>query len=472
MLNGLARNPALPRKLLLALIHLHGEAAADGLSRRRPLEEAALAAMLAHSDHRVRAAVAANTSVGTEVRLGLLRDPHRIVRNRVVQQRDLPIPESGLVVTLERLDWFRQRDLLTPQEELGEIQEEVWRDRRLLRVLARHPEERYRLMACTFGEQLEEAERDVLLGDPSAEVRAAIAERLAEDARPRTPAELDGERGWGRTAVLVRPLTAELLDRVLSSGDAEDLYRLTHNRHLPPAAVEALVNSPDPEVRRSAAGRADLTAAQAARLAADPDQSVRTAVSVHPALTERQRAAMVPALDDGLSLQPRRPAPGETSVWARSVNPILRRWAARDPDLGSADAERLAVDPDDRVRATLAEHHPAAPPELLLWAYLSKPGSRSRHRPGFPTEGLARHAGDENAQVRLLATLDPEAGPALLETLLTDSHADVRASAAAHPRLPVKRILALLDDPDLGGHAAANPALPVTEMESLINFGC
>lgn len=35
---------------------------------------------------------------------------------------------------------------------------------------------------------------------------------------------------------------------------------------------------------------------------------------------------------------------------------------------------------------------------------------------------------------------------------------------AACPRLPVARIVALLEDAELAGHAAANPALPADRM--------
>ncbi|WP_281428131.1 hypothetical protein [Actinoplanes hulinensis] len=38
---------------------------------------------------------------------------------------------------------------------------------------------------------------------------------------------------------------------------------------------------------------------------------------------------------------------------------------------------------------------------------------------------------------------------------------------AACPRLPVPRIVALLDDPELAEHAAANPALPAAEMQRI-----
>ncbi|MFI7070862.1 hypothetical protein ACIBP4_17845 [Micromonospora maritima] len=44
----------------------------------------------------------------------------------------------------------------------------------------------------------------------------------------------------------------------------------------------------------------------------------------------------------------------------------------------------------------------------------------------------------------------------------------VRQAAARCHRLLVARIIALLDDPELGGAAAANPALPLDRLRDLL----
>jgi hypothetical protein len=47
-------------------------------------------------------------------------------------------------------------------------------------------------------------------------------------------------------------------------------------------------------------------------------------------------------------------------AWAGSVNPLLRRRAARDPRLPADLVARLAGDDDPQVRAILARSHPLA----------------------------------------------------------------------------------------------------------------
>ncbi|WP_246096376.1 hypothetical protein [Streptomyces botrytidirepellens] len=89
--------------------------------------------------------------------------------------------------------------------------------------------------------------------------------------------------------------------------------------------------------------------------------------------------------------------------------------------------------------------------------------------PRFPVTGLGARFADAGASdERRLAVLDPGLAPGTADRLTRDPDAAVRAGAARHPRLPVGRLLALLDDQELGGHAAANPALPETVMCGLL----
>ncbi|MFI7548057.1 hypothetical protein [Actinoplanes sp. NPDC049599] len=170
---------------------------------------------------------------------------------------------------------------------------------------------------------------------------------------------------------------------------------------------------------------------------------------------------------------PARPVPSvqQSTAWARSVNPLLRRRAARDHRLPSALVPALADDTDLGVRVLLAHYHPDAPPWLLLRAFREYPSS-SRGRlpwlPNFPTAGLARLADDTDPAVRQLVALDPLAPPELIDRLTQDTDTTVRYAMAQCPRLSLDRIIELLDHADLAEPAAANPALPVARMWDLL----
>ena len=482
VLEALAVNPALPEGLAVRLIRDHGAVAADGLAERACLSGAEVAAMLSHPMPWVRAAVGANASVDPVIRLGLLDDPSPAVRVTMLNQRELPLPESALIQLVRHLEQIFAARLMTSAELQGELRAEACRDRRLMPLLARHPDERFRLISCGFAQAMEEADRQALLHDPSAAVRVAAARHLAEWTRLRTSADLRAATGRARISLLTRPLSAELIDEVLATGDEQDLTGLALNPSLPADAVDALVTASSAEVRRYAARRADLSNAQAVRLGADPDPAVRTTASVHAALTDAQRAAIdvdptalldpgqreftwMPVLPDWLP--PRQP----TAAAAGSPNVLLRRWAAQNPGLPENLAGALADDPDEGVRVLLALHHPAAPPDLLLRVYLGHRRwvrGRLLERPRFPTTGLARFAAHPDPDIRRLVARDPQADPATVQGLLTDPDPTVRTAMAGCPRLPPSQIVALLENPELNTAAAANPALPTTAMERLL----
>jgi hypothetical protein len=242
------------------------------------------------------------------------------------------------------------------------------------------------------------------------------------------------------------------------------------------------------DVRRRLTARGDLSHEQLLDLAADAAVEVRTAVSVHPGLSEQERSRVdidVTTVDghghygshricrshDHGFVDERASALADASRWARSVNPLLRRRAACNPELPTDLVALLSDDPDLGVRVLLARHHPDAPPALLLRCLLEYQGCGREslpELPGFPTAGLAAFADHVDPLVRRLATLDPHAGPELVERLCSDPDITVRQAAAACPRLPAARIITLLDDPDLAEHATANPALPVDRMRQIL----
>ncbi|WP_207400260.1 hypothetical protein, partial [Actinomadura fibrosa] len=212
-------------------------------------------------------------------------------------------------------------------------------------------------------------------------------------------------------------------------------------------------------------------------LAADPAAEVRLAVSLRPELTEAERAA----IDYRIGPRDRpRPPPwfrdrlGDAELLRRcatSAHVGLRRLAAHSPHLPADLVTLLAADGDFTVRALLAEHHPGAPGELLLAVTLE-----SRHparferlgHPNFPHAGLARLAGSPDPVARMLAIRDPAASAEVVERLSRDGEPRVRAAAAGDARLPVARLLELLDDPAAARSAAGNPGLPEPSMRRIL----
>lgn len=219
----------------------------------------------------------------------------------------------------------------------------------------------------------------------------------------------------------------------------------------------------------------------ASRLAGHDDPAVRLAVSARPELSEEDRAAIdwevgpEDRLDTLRWVWDARTDADALRRCATSAHTWLRRSAAVCPQLPADCVQLLADDEDFAVRLLLAEFHPQAPPELLLDLYL-----HGTHRAvgmliadeRFPAAGLAaRFAEDPDPRARALAVRDPDATPELLERLSHDPDVSVRETAARDRRLPVRRLVELLEDPGAGAAAAANPALPVERMWALLDRG-
>ncbi|MGN9809995.1 hypothetical protein ACTMSW_11640 [Micromonospora sp. BQ11] len=482
---GLAGNPAAPLDVLLRLLDEHAEAVPAAFRRRADLPPAVVAAAMRHPVARVRGALAANRHIDPALRLSLLDDPERRVAALVREDPDLALPDRAFLPRLDRLVTLFRAGTFTAADLTGEVIEWGTRDRRAVPVVAAHPEPLVRSAAVHLLGGLDETSRDdlrhALLHDEAPEVRAATAHFSAERERVQEPADLPVNGYAHRELLGDRRLSPALIAHVLAADDGKECVdAMATNPTLPPAVVEALLDHPSADVRRSLARRDDLTGPQLARLAADPDVSVRTAVSVHPALTEEERAAIdidvttapwnrwVDLCWHLRGTSPPDPLPPltESVRLATSVNPLLRRRGAVDPRLPAEVVTALAEDPDPSVRALLAHHHPTAPPELLLRVF--RDGRCDRHRllalPNFPTVTLARFADDRDPAVRRLVARDPQADPALVDRLTRDPDAEVRRAMAACPRLPVDRMVHLLDDAELAESAARNPALPVDVM--------
>lgn len=489
---GLAGNPAAPLDVLLRLLDDHAEAVPAAFRRRAALPPAVVAAATRHPVARVRGALAANPHVDPAIRLRLADDPEHRVVELVREDPGLALPDRAFMRSVDRLLGYFRRGLMTPTELRGEVIDLGTRDRRAVRSIATHPEPLVRAAAVdllgSVHETSREQLREVLLHDDVPEVRAATAHFFAERERAQEPADLPGNGYAYRGMLSDLRLAPALIEYVLADRDGrQGADAMATNPTLPPEVVEALLGHPSADVRCGLARRDDLTSSQLARLAADPDVSVRTAVSVHPALSEVDRAAIDIDLTTapwdrrtGLcwhhrSVLPPPPLPplAESVRIASSVNPLLRRRAAVDPRLPADVVAALADDPDPDVRTLLAHHHPAAPPDLLLRVFREYEHRRcDRYRllalPNFPTAALARFADDQDPAVRRLVAHDPQADPALIDRLTHDPDAAVRQAMAVCPRLPVDRIVELLGHAELAEAAAANPSLPVHVMRKRV----
>ena len=475
LMHGLARNPAVPVDLLLCLLRTWPGPACVGLRDRCALPGPVQDVMSLHPSWQVRGTLAEHRDVAPAIRALLLADPDWRVRVRAFgRPGQRPLPDEVLVQLLAELHQPTPGMPYTSEELFVELFEAMRYDRRLFHLAATHSDvEVRRHVAVLAGWR---ADLRTLLTDSSPEVRTAAAESVAERERVMQPTDLPEQHCHAFWYVLQRPLSRALIDRVLATDDVEALQFVAINPTTPPDAVETLLRHTDIGVRHGVATRADLTSGQLLRLIADPAVEVRRAVSTHPGLTEQQRADIDIGTDDANfdPLEGRRSADHDAIVaglhqarqWAGSVNRLLRRRAAHHPNLPLDLVAALADDPDLGVRVLLAHNHPQAPAALLLRCFLEHHRSRERlgSLPQFPKAGLARFVDHPDPAVRRLVALDPYADAELVGRLSADPDIVVRTAMADCPRLPLERITALLDDPELAEQAAANPALPAEQM--------
>jgi hypothetical protein len=241
-------------------------------------------------------------------------------------------------------------------------------------------------------------------------------------------------------------------------------------------AAEALARGEDVWDRARAAADPIMPSDLVVKLSTDPSPAVRLAASMHPSLSERQRAAIDyhVAPDDRITpahwaMITRDPQQQRQCVYSSHVG--LRRSVSYNPALSPDLIAVLATDDDFAVRLLLCENQADVSGETVLATYLeARTLSRSRllEHPALQSVGLARLAEAPDPAARCLVTLDPDAPPALLELLSHDSHPAVRASTAHDPRLSPARVLELFDDPMTTERAAANPHLPVHIMERIL----
>ncbi|WP_411104120.1 Mucin-2 [Streptomyces sp. cmx-4-9] len=450
VLDGVARNPALPTALLVRLLAFDG--GGDGpprhALRRAGLPERAVTVILAHPDPGARAGFARSPGAEPAQRARLVDDPSPLVRAALAAGPEWPDPRTPV---RPLPDAVCARLVDDPDRVVrAALLDSPYLPPSFTASLATHPEPAARRAAVRAWQALAPGGRAALLADPDPGVRRAAA--LWECRRDaRVTAGLLGDPASAAEALRHGLLTRADAERCL--GERTHPAALAANPSLPPDLVEAL--------------------------ATDPDEAVRLAVSLRPDLDEPRRAAIditvqpfargdVDWVEDGLA------DPAVLRRAATSAHPLLRRAAARSPHLPPDLLRLLARSGDPLVEDLLSVHHPATPEEVLMRVYARLGGTFSawmaETHPRFPRAGLAaRYADHPDGNHRRLALRDPAAPPALVERLSHDPAVWTRQAAAGDPRLPLPRLREVLQIPELASSAGANPAVPAAELAAVLD---
>ncbi|MEU8801971.1 hypothetical protein [Spirillospora sp. NPDC048819] len=442
-LEGLAANPAAPADLLLLILERAEPRMRNALLRRAGVPDAVYEAAARHPDPRTRRLVATTGHAPVALRARLADDPDPVVRRAVASAPEhwepaMPLPRDVLARLAADPD-SRVRDALCDNAALPDG---------VRAALAADPDAKVRMGALLTWPEPPDDVVDAALEDADPAVRR-LAMRLACHRRPEFAAPLlaTGQA----SAVSTLPLDDRQARKLCRHERPATRAAVAANPHLPPGLVEIL--------------------------AADPEHEVRLAVSLRPELTEEQRAAIDYHVGPHDRLHPpewfwtRLDDLGLMRRYATSAHVGLRRFAAYSPHLPADLVALLADDDDFVVRMLLSEFHPDPPGDLLLAVALESPYITRLDRvghPNFPCAGLAWFAGAGDPVARTLALRDPGLGTRDVERLSRDGDPGVRAAAARDARLPVARLLELLDDPEAAGSAARNPRLPEASMKRIL----
>ncbi|MEO3860252.1 hypothetical protein [Acrocarpospora sp. B8E8] len=278
-----------------------------------------------------------------------------------------------------------------------------------------------------------------------------------------------------RQAALWNPATpAEAVIGFADDPSMQLRWPLAIRPDLPPETYERLADSPEPVVRAALAENPAIPDHLVRALATDPSLDVRRNLAANPHVPLEVLTSLAGAAKVAQTLLPRIAAasPAEVGELANSPDPAVRMLVAQRRDLPAEIRDMLAADADAKVLKSIAPH------------------------PGLSEAQLRAMADRHGVRVLAKVATNPDASPALLETLTQHQppvqkvfrevaqHSNATATAllaclrdhqarriaAGHPSLPSQTITDLLADEDwqVAESAAANPSLPLASMSKLV----
>lgn len=266
---------------------------------------------------------------------------------------------------------------------------------------------------------------------------------------------------------------AETLDRFATHRSMHVRWQLASRTDLSPQTYRTLAQDPIPGIRGDVAANRAIGDELIRALANDITYDVRRRLAHNPAIPLDILERLAPSAKIGPTLLPRitSATPTEISALAASPVPAVRMLLAERHDLPKDVLYQLAGDRDAKVLKSLATNPALSAAQLLTMVAAHGPrvAARVAANPSCPSElllMLARQTPPVQKALRRIAG-HPSAPAEALLACLDDQQA--RRIAASNPTLPVRTILRLLTDVDVGvaAAAAANPSLPDAAMRDL-----
>jgi hypothetical protein len=256
-------------------------------------------------------------------------------------------------------------------------------------------------------------------------------------------------------AIAWNPATpASALDALAASPSSDLRLAVTFNPTLTATQLDALLADATVDIVVRVAAHPNTSPQTLTQLSAEPDTAVRDAVLANPNTPAMVIRAILGTTPDAIRLNAaarnRALDPRVIARWAHHERSSVRRVAAANPALPPESMPALAWSGDDRTQVTIARQ-PLLPADLA--EALSGPTSATATRralaanTGIPVAAIGGLLVDPDPHVRsLTVTSRPDLPGSLLAQVAVDEmNTHVRAALLAHPNLPDRVTLHLLN---------------------------